>query len=93
MIVVILRIVLFIGNSNSLKAKRMVLHSLKARLRNRFNIAICEIGDHDKWQKTTLAIVGAQKDKSYIDREFSKIINFVENFNQVSIVDYDTEML
>ena len=93
MIVVILRIVLFIGNSNSLKAKRMVLHSLKARLRNRFNIAICEIGDYDKWQKTTLAIVGAQKDKSYIDREFSKIINFVENFNQVSIVDYDMQTL
>jgi len=81
------------GNSNSLKAKRMVLHSLKTRLRNRFNIAICEIGDCDKWQKSILAIVGVQKDKGYIDREFSKIINFVENFNQVSIVDYEMEMI
>jgi hypothetical protein len=93
MTVAILRIVLFIGNSNSLKAKRMVLHSLKTRLRNRFNIAICEIDDYDKWQKSTLAIVGVQKDKSYIDREFSRIINFVENFNQVSIVDYEMEMI
>ncbi len=93
MVVAILRIVLFMGNSNSLKAKRMVLHSLKTRLRNRFNIAICEIGDCDKWQKSILAIVGVQKDKGYIDREFSKIINFVENFNQVSIVDYEMEMI
>lgn len=93
MVVAILRIVLFIGSSNSLKDKRMVLHSLKMRLRNRFNIAISEIDDHNKWQKATLAIVGVQKHKTYIDREFSKIINFVEDFNQVSIVDYEMEMM
>ena len=72
----------------------MVLHSLKARLRNRFNIAISEVGDdQDKWQKSTLAIVGVQKDKRYLDRKFSQIINFIENFNQASIVDYELEMI
>ena len=85
---------MFINNSNSLKTKRMVLHSLKARLRNRFNIAISEVGDdQDKWQKSTLAIVGVQKDKRYLDRKFSQIINFIENFNQASIVDYELEMI
>ena len=71
----------------------MVLHSLKARLRNKFNIAISEVADGDKWQKSTLAVVGVEKDKRYIDREFSKIINFIENFHQVSIVDYEMEAI
>jgi uncharacterized protein YlxP (DUF503 family) len=71
----------------------MVLQSLKTRLRNRFNIAISEVGDEDKWQKSTLAIVGVQKEKRFMDRQFSQIINFIENFNQASIVDYEMELI
>ena len=71
----------------------MVLRSLKTRLRNKFNIAVSEIDDEDKWQKSTLAIVGVNKDKRYIDGQFSKIINFIENFHLVSIVDYEMEMI
>lgn len=54
----ILKLTLFIHDSNSLKEKRVVLHSLKARLRNNFNVAVSQIGDEDKWQKSTLAVVG-----------------------------------
>lgn len=93
MVIGLLKIILFMGDCNSLKSKRMVLHSLKARLRNRFNIAISEISDHDKWQKTTIAMVSVQNEKSYIDREFNKIINFIENFKQASIVDYEMHLL
>ncbi|MFH1577983.1 MAG: DUF503 domain-containing protein [Candidatus Omnitrophota bacterium] len=93
MAIVILNLVLFIASSNSLKVKRMVLHSLKACLRNRFNVAIAGIGDMDKWQKSTLVIVGVRNQRRHIDREFSKIINFIENSNQVSIVDYDMELI
>ena len=71
----------------------MVLHSLKARLRNKFNIAISEVDDEDKWQKSTLAIVGVSKDKRYLNGQFSKVINFIENFNQVDIVNYEMEMI
>jgi len=45
----ILRLVLFIHESNSLKDKRMVLHSLKARLRSNFNVAVTQVDDQDKW--------------------------------------------
>ncbi|MGD9014895.1 MAG: DUF503 domain-containing protein [Candidatus Omnitrophota bacterium] len=93
MVIAILKLILFINNSNSLKTKRMVLQSLKTRLRNRFNIAISEVGDEDKWQKSTLAIVGVQKEKRFMDRQFSQIINFIENFNQASIVDYEMELI
>ena len=93
MVIAVLKLILFIAHSNSLKTKRMVLQSLKTRLRNKFNIAIGEIADGDKWQKTTLAIVGVNKEKRYMDGQFSQIINFIENFHQVDIVDYELEMI
>ena len=62
----ILRFSLFIHDSNSLKEKRMVLHSLKAKLRNNFNIALTQIEDEDKWQKATLAAVGIERQRHKI---------------------------
>ena len=89
----LLRLVLFIGESNSLKTKRMILHSLKARLRNNFNIAVQQIADEDKWQKSTLAIVGLSRDRNMINSTLSHIVNFVENFHAVQLLDYQIELI
>ncbi len=93
MTVGILKLIILIHNSSSLKEKRMVLHSLKARLRNNFNMAITQIDDEDKWQKSTLAIVGVEKDKRKMDSTLSQIINFIEAFNRVDLIDYDIELI
>lgn len=89
----ILKVVLFIPESNSLKEKRMVLHSLKARLRNNFNVAVTQIDDEDKWQKTTLAVAGVEKDKNKMNSVLSNIVNFIEEFNQVSLIDREMELI
>ena len=88
-----LQLVLFIGDSNSLKEKRMILHSLKARLRNNFNIAVQQIADEDKWQKSTLAVVGLSKDRNIINSTLSRIVNFVEDFHGVELLDYEIELI
>lgn len=89
----ILKLSLFIPDSDSLKEKRMVLHSLKAKIRNKFNVAITQIGDEDKWQKTTLAIVGVEKDRRNMNSVLSEIINFVENFNSTELINHEMEMI
>jgi hypothetical protein len=89
----ILRLSLFIHDSDSLKEKRMVLHSLKARLRNNFNIAVTQIGDEDKWQKTTLAVVGVEKDRKNMNSILSNIVNFVEEFGNISLIDQQMELI
>jgi len=89
----ILKLLLFIPESNSLKDKRMVLHSLKAKMRNKFNVAITQIDDEDKWQKATLAIVGVEKDKRHMNSVLSEIINFVENFNSAELINHEMEMI
>lgn len=93
MTVGILQVALFIHDSHSLKEKRMVLHSLKARLRNHFNVAVAQIKDEDKWQKSTLAIVGVEKDRKNMDSTLCRIINFVDRFDGIHLMDHEMELI
>ncbi len=93
MTVGILRIALFIHNSNSLKEKRMVLHSLKAKLRNNFNVAVSQIEDEDKWQKTTLAVVGVEKTRNNMNSILSNVVNFIEEMKTTDLINYEMELI
>ena len=93
MTVGILKLVIIIQDSNSLKQKRMVLHSLKARLRNKFNVAVTQIADEDKWQKSTLAVVGVEKNRNSINSILSRVVNFIENANSLELVNYEMELI
>ncbi len=89
----ILKLALFIHDSNSLKEKRMVLHSLKTRLRNNFNVAVNQIGDEDKWQKATLAVVGVQKNRNNMNSVLSNIVNFIEELKTTDLINYEMELI
>lgn len=52
----IARFELFIPASRSLKDKRQVLRSLFQTVRNRFNVAVAEVGFQDKWQRASVGI-------------------------------------
>ncbi|MGE5197592.1 MAG: DUF503 domain-containing protein [Deltaproteobacteria bacterium] len=89
----ILKLEIFFQDSKSLKDKRMVLHSIKARLRNGFNVSVTQIDDEDKWQKSTLAVVGVQKNRNNMNRILSNIVNYIEGFKSVHLIDYEMEMI
>lgn len=93
MIVGILTLQLYIADSTSLKQKRMVLHSFKERLRNSFNVAVTQVGDEDKWQKSTLAVVGVERNRRLADSLLSRVINFANEFAGVSIINHETELI
>lgn len=89
----ILKLAIFIQDSSSLKDKRMVLHSLKSKLRNNFNVAITQIGDEDKWQKATIAVVGIEKDRKNMNAILSDVVSFIEKFYSVNLINYEMEMI
>lgn len=93
MTVGVLCLELFIHDANSLKEKRMALHSLKARLRNNYNVAVSQIDGEDKWQRTTLAVVGVERDRSCVNSTLSEVVNFVERSGRVHLIDYTLELL
>jgi uncharacterized protein YlxP (DUF503 family) len=64
----VLTLELRLENSHSLKEKRHVVESLKARLRNKFNVAVAEIDHQDLWQRGTVAAVTVSSDHVHAER-------------------------
>jgi uncharacterized protein len=64
----VLTLELRLENSHSLKDKRQVVESLKNRLRNKFNVAVAEIGHQDLWQRSAVAAVTVSSDYTHAER-------------------------
>jgi hypothetical protein len=67
MYVGIAKISLVIGDSHSLKDKRMVLRRIKDRVRERIGVTINEVGEQDTWQRAELgcALVSSERAKAH----------------------------
>ena len=88
MVVGILQVDLSIPSSDSLKAKRMVLRSVKDRIRKNFNVSIAEVEDNDQWQSAGLAIAIVSNDRRFANRVLSKIVDFIGTSPEAVIDDY-----
>lgn len=93
MIVGILTVELRMPENSSLKEKRMLTKGLKDKIRNRFNVSVAEIDNHDKWQIATFGIAHIGTEKIYVDQALSKIIDFVKEYRQVDLIKCDLELL
>lgn len=85
------KIRLRIPDSHSLKAKRRVVKSLIARLKNRFNIAVAEVEALDAHQVAILAAVSVSNDIVHLNKIISHVVTFVEANIDAELVDYETE--
>jgi uncharacterized protein YlxP (DUF503 family) len=92
MVVKLLTIELHLPGRSSLKEKRFVLASLKSRLRSRFNVAVSEVGHHDKWQRAALAVVTVGVDGQSVEETCQKVLKFVERDFRVEILDWTQEI-
>lgn len=81
----VLNVAVHIPSAQSLKEKRMILKSLKERLKHRFNASICEVEGQDTWQSATLAVAIVNNDKKYIDSCFQKILSFIDGSGNLNI--------
>ena len=93
MIVGILQLELRIVESHSLKEKRMVLKSLKDRLRQKFNISISEIGLQDVWQGSVIGIAAIGTDKRYVNGLLSSVLDWVAAHRSIELVSTQMEIL
>lgn len=84
---------LHIDNCQSLKDKRRVVKSLKERLKNHYNIALCEFGDLSLWQRTQLCFVTCCNDKSVVDSTMKKVIDFIDRVHSVTLLDFELHII
>lgn len=92
MLIGVCQVELFIPNSDSLKSKRFVIQSLKTRLRNKFNISVTEVGELEKWQRSVLGISTISNDKKFIDKIMVQIINFIDQNNDLELLNHRIEI-
>lgn len=71
----------------------MALKSLKAKLRNSFNVSVCEVDDEGKWRKATLAVVGVSRNPAAVNSTLAEVVSFVEGFQRAQLLDYEMEMV
>lgn len=93
MIVGILDILLEIPSAFSLKEKRRVLNSLKTKLKNKFNISIAEVGQKDIWNRAELGVAVISDDSSFCNEQLGKVVEFIDNFAEVVLLEINQEIL
>lgn len=76
---------------HSLKEKRKRLYSIRDRLKKRYNVALAEIDDQNKWQRTKIGIVTLNNQKKIVESLFNKIIADAEGIIDGEILDYRIE--
>ncbi len=69
----VLTLELRLENAHSLKEKRHVVESLKARLRNKFNVSVAEIDYQDLWQRAAIAAVTVSSDHVHAEKVLQSV--------------------
>jgi uncharacterized protein YlxP (DUF503 family) len=76
-VVGVLELVLYLPENHSLKGKRAVLRSIKARVHTRFNVSVAEVGEQDVWQTIVLGVAQVGNDRDHVDRCLREVSEFV----------------
>lgn len=93
MVIGLLHIHLHIHDSHSLKEKRMVIKSLKDKLRRQFNISVTETDNHDKWQLANIGVATISTDTKHANQILSGVVKFIEDLKEAEMLKYEMEML
>ena len=93
MVVGVYTVELFIADSQSLKDKRQVLHSLKDRLREKFNLSVAEVDGQDLWQKATLGMACVANESRHVQQVLEQALNVIKGMPAVEVVRTQLELL
>jgi uncharacterized protein YlxP (DUF503 family) len=84
---------LHLPGCRSLKEKRMIVRSLKARVRNEFDVSAAEVGSQDLLARAELAIAVVGPDQVPLDALLQKILAFIEDNLDGELLNYRNEFI
>jgi hypothetical protein len=93
MIVGLCRLNLRLPGKGSLKEKRQVVRSVTARLRNKFDVAVAEVDDNDRWQIATIGVACVSNDAAHARRMLEEAVEFVRATRlDAELLDHEIEV-
>ena len=93
MTVGIVRLTLFLPEVHSLKEKRMVLRRVKDRARQKFNLAIAEVGENDIWQRALLGVAVLGSGRRFVESALDEVVRFVRAEVEVTNVERELQTM
>jgi uncharacterized protein len=84
---------LHLPGCRGLKEKRMIVKSLKSRIRNEFEVSTAEVGDQELLQRAQIAVAAVGPDQAPLDALLQGILTFVEQNLDGEILNYQNEFL
>ena len=65
----------------------MLLRRIKDRVRDKFNAAIAEVGEHDLWQRGSLGLAVVGSDRRFVESALDEVVRFVGSFVETTNVE------
>lgn len=77
----------------SLKEKRMVVKSVRDRIRHRFNVSVSETGAHDVWGRAEITVALVTSDRARADSLLDRVDRFVDDDGRFLVSGVHRELL
>lgn len=88
----LLRVVIHMPDSGSLKSKRQIVSGMLRRLRQELKVSAAEVGELDRWQLAEVAVATVSNDGQQTDRILAAALSFIESHSDgARITDVSTE--
>ena len=93
MTVGVCRVTLRLPENSSLKGKRQLVRSRTTRLHNKFNVAVAEVDDNDRWQIATLGVTCVSNDSAHAHEMLERVVTFIQQTRlDAELLDYEVEV-
>ena len=83
--VAVSRLTLRVAYVNSLKEKRSIVNSIKAKVMNKFNVSVVEAEKLDHYKSIVLGIAAVSSNKDLAEETLEKITVFIQDNFDVEI--------
>jgi uncharacterized protein YlxP (DUF503 family) len=84
---------LHLPGCRGLKEKRMIVKSLKTRIRNDFEISASEVDGQDLLQRARIGVAAVGPEQAPLDALLQHVLRFVEENLDGEILDYRNEFI
>jgi uncharacterized protein YlxP (DUF503 family) len=87
-----LTIDLHVSDALTLKDKRQVVNSLVARVGDRFNVSVAEVGDLDSPRRASIAVATVANSREHVDRVLNAVLRFCESDPRAEVTGVETDI-
>jgi len=84
---------LHLPGCRGLKEKRMIVQSLKTRIRREFQVSAAEVADQDLLQRACLGVAAVGGEQPPLDALLQHVLHFVEENLDGQVLEYRNEFI